>query len=166
MMRRVQCILLCVHSQNDIFPSSLLLRQQAPLSLSIPFVSLVDFQNACKMTSRPSGIAGNQEPKSPNLYYYSHVLDLNTGLVRYSYSNCNININCFQAVSDLRQARRRHAVEMQHMARRPFATQSVVLEYSNAYMLEPYRQLAKCSTGKADQNSGSKKSHQVPLVFY
>ena len=118
------------------------------------------------MTSRPSGIAGNQEPKSPNLYYYSHVLDLNTGLVRYSYSNCNININCFQAVSDLRQARRRHAVEMQHMARRPFATQSVVLEYSNAYLLEPYRQLAKCSTGKADQNSGSKKSHQVPLVFY
>ena len=36
------------------------------LYLSIAFVSLVDFQNACKLTSRPNGIAGDQEPKKQN----------------------------------------------------------------------------------------------------
>ena len=71
------------------------------------------------------------------------------------------DINGFQAVSDLRQARRRHAVEMQHMARRPFASQSVVLEYHNPCMLEPYRQLTKFSSSKADLNMAHKKSHQV-----
>ena len=34
-------------------------------------------------------------------------------------------------MSDIRTARRRHAVEMQYMAQRPFATQNIVLEPNN-----------------------------------
>ena len=34
----------------------------------------------------------------------------------------------FKSMSDIRTARRRHAVEMQYMAQRPFATQNIVLE--------------------------------------
>ena len=46
-------VLLCVHSQNDIFPFSFLspLYQGKTLSATLAFASLVDFQIARKMTS-------------------------------------------------------------------------------------------------------------------
>ena len=38
----------------------------------------------------------------------------------------------FKSMSDIRTARRRHAVEMQYMAQRPFATQNIILEQNKA----------------------------------
>jgi multipile epidermal growth factor-like domains protein 8 len=62
-----------------------------------------------------------------------------------------------KAVSDLRRARRRHAVEMQHMARRPFASQPVFIDHNrgDGFTAENFRHLPKGS--KAD--FGAKKSH-------
>ena len=42
------------------------LYQGNTLSLNIAFVSLVDFQNAPKMTSRLSGVAGDKNQKTQN----------------------------------------------------------------------------------------------------
>ncbi len=69
----------------------------------------------------------------------------------------------------MRQARRRHAVEMQHMARRPFAKQAVILDYNNAFMIEPYRHGSSTSASrfpvtKAELNTASKRSHQRLLM--
>ena len=52
-----------------------------------------------------------------------------------------------KAVSDLRRARRRHAVEMQSMARRPFASQSVAIDNNGdeAFSTENFRHLLKVS---------------------
>ena len=69
-----------------------------------------------------------------------------------------------KAVSDLRQARRRHAVEMQHMARRPFATQSVVLDYNNAFTSDTFRQMSKFPLSKPELAVANKRSHQRLLL--
>ena len=69
-----------------------------------------------------------------------------------------------KAVSDLRQARRRHAVEMQHMARRPFATQSVVLDYNNSFTSDTFRQMSKFPLGKPELATANKRSHQRLLL--
>ena len=56
----------CVYTaQMMFFPSPLLLPY-----IKVTTLSLVDFQSARKMTSRLSGIAGDQESKTPKLYYW------------------------------------------------------------------------------------------------
>ena len=66
-----------------------------------------------------------------------------------------------KAVSDLRRARRRHAVEMQHMARRPFATQSVVI--GDVFNAENFRMPPKMST-KPDAQPKRAHHHQRLLL--
>ena len=56
----------CVYTQKMMFPLLFLssLYQGSSLSLTIAFVSLVDFQTASKMMSRLSGLAGHKTQKT------------------------------------------------------------------------------------------------------
>ena len=61
--------ILCAFVNSLSIIKKIPLYQGNTLFLTITFVSLVNFQTACKMTSRPSVLAENQEPKNPDLYY-------------------------------------------------------------------------------------------------
>ena len=66
----------------------------------------------------------------------------------------------FKSMSDLRTARRRHAVEMQYMAQRPFASQFIILEQNKS---TPITTISTRSTATGS-NKTKKNKHEMRMV--